>query len=76
MNKWKSGWHKSSTQETWVQKSLELNVLEEGQRADIQKAGDMKTERLHKMVRKPGSSPASSLDHSLDLPSLSFLTVK
>ena len=49
-----------------------------GQRADTQKVGDMKREslRLHKMVRKPGSSPASPLDHSLDLPSLSFPTVK
>ena len=45
-----------------------------GQRADTQKVGDMKREslRLHKMVRKPGSSPASPLDHSLDLPRLSF----
>lgn len=49
-----------------------------GQRADTQKVGDMKREslRLHEMVRKPGSSPASLLDHSLDLPSLSFPTVK
>jgi len=29
MNKWKSGWHKSSTQEMWAWKKLELSVLEE-----------------------------------------------